>query len=225
MLRSTHSNSSSSCIYSADLVRYYVFDVIFYMLKRKTNTYRTMSRQHKSRCLHLLKLYVIQCYAPVITLTSSARLRYIIKHVSTISRSQMHYLHKVCHEYTSIHSDIIIIVFVCLHITYCNFLSCNKARHFSHVKHLCMMHVQMRHMSLHAHFPLPVNLSASYHTMSEKPPAKRGRGRSAIRHQSRSQKHTASNIVLLRSHRIKAYATTASILLIKPPVHPSYRSR
>ena len=44
------------------------------------------------------------------------------------------------------------------------------------------MHAQMRHMSLHAHFPLPVNLSASDHTMSEKTPAKRGRGRSAIRH-------------------------------------------
>ena len=59
--------------------------------------YRTMSRQHKSRCLHLLlKLYVIQCYAPVITLISSARLGCIIIHVSTISRSQMHYLHKVC---------------------------------------------------------------------------------------------------------------------------------
>ena len=185
-----------------------------------------MSRQHKSRCLHLLKLYVIQCYAPVITLTSSARLRYIIRHVSTISRFQMHYLHKVCHEYTSIHSDILIILFVCLHKTYWNFLSCNTARHFSHVKHLGMMHAQMRHMSLHAaHFPLPVNLSASDHTMSEKPPAKRGRGRSAMRHQSRSQEHTGSNILLLRSHHIQAYATTASILLISPPVYPSYKSR
>ena len=108
-----------------------MFDVIFYTLKRKTNTYRTTSRQHKSRCLHLLKLYVIQCYAPVITLTSSARLRYIIRHVSTISRSQIRYFHKVCHEYTSTHSDILIIVFVCLHITYCSFLACNKEDHFS----------------------------------------------------------------------------------------------
>ncbi len=156
-----------------------------------------MSRQHKSRCLHLLKLYVIQCYAPLTTLTSSARLRYIIRHVSTISRSQMHYLHKVCHEYTSIHSDIFIILFVCLHITYCKFLYCNKADHFSHVQHLCIMHVQMKHMSLHAHFPLPVNISTSDHTMSEKPPAKRGRGRSAIRNQSRSQEHTASNIFMI----------------------------
>ena len=113
-----------------------MFDVIFYILKRKTNTYRTMCRQHKSRCLHLLKLYVIQCYAPVITLASSARLRYIIRHVSTISRSQMNYFHKVCHEYTSIHSDIFIILCVCLHITYCNFLSRNKAYHFSHVQHM-----------------------------------------------------------------------------------------
>ena len=185
----------------------------------------TMSRQHKSRCLHLLKLYVMQCYAPLTTLTSSARLRYIIRHVSTISRSQMHYLHKVCHEYTSIHSDILIILFVCLHITYCNFPSCNKSRHFPHVKHLCMMHAQIRHMSLDAHFPLPVNLSASDHTMSEKPPAKWGRGRSDIRHQSRSQEHTASNILLLRSHHIQACATTASILLISPPMYPSYRSR
>ena len=127
----------------------------------------------------------------------------------------MHYIHKVCHEYTRIHSDILIILFVCLHITYCNFLSCNKADHFSHVQHLCVMHAQIRHISLHAHFPLPVNiiLSASDHTMSEKPPAKRGRGRPAIRHQSRSQEHTASNILLLCSHHIKAYVTTASILL------------
>ena len=105
-----------------------------------------MSRQHKSRCLHLLKLYVIQCYAPIITLTSSARLRYIItyiRHVSTISRSQMRYFHKVCHEYISIHSDILITF--CSHITYCNFISRNNAEMCSHVQHLCMMHAQMRH--------------------------------------------------------------------------------
>ena len=80
----------------------------------------------------------MHCYATVITLTSSAGLRYIIRHVPTISRSQMHYLYKVCQEYTSIHSDILIILFVCLHMTYCNFLPCNKADHFSHVQHLCI---------------------------------------------------------------------------------------
>ncbi len=42
----------------------------------------------------------------------------------------------------------------------------------------------MRRMSLHTHIPLPVDLSASDHTMSGKPPAKRGRGRSAIHHPS-----------------------------------------
>ena len=42
----------------------------------------------------------------------------------------------------------------------------------------------MRRMSLHTHIPLPVDLSVSDHTRSGKPPAKRGRGRSAIHHPS-----------------------------------------
>ena len=78
------------------------------------------------------------------------------------------------------------------------------------------MHAQMRHISWHAHFPLPVNLSASDHTMSEKPPAKRGRGRSAIRHQSRNQERTASN-TRARSMSAKRKQPITRVDAIRPP--------
>ena len=49
------------------------------------------------------------------------------------------------------------------------------------------MHAQNNketHVIAHTHIPLPVDISASDHTMAGKPPAKRGRGRSAIHHPS-----------------------------------------
>ena len=75
-----------------------------------------------------------------------------------------------------------------------------------------------------ARIPLPIDLPASDYTISEQPPAKRGRGRSAILPRSRSLERRASDILLLRLHE-EAYVTTASILLIHPLVHPLYRCR